>query len=409
MGFRLFRTCGRRWMSCGLRRWFGCRFWRCFGSWLSSRFGGRSGRCLCGWFRRRSGCGLRSRFVRRCWSSCLRCGSGVRGRSSGSSLGWGPARGRRRLSMSSGLSLGCWTGRFGRFATRLRCGSGMGCRSRMGRGLRRSRTGDIRLHPRSGLGSHGAVLQLGDVCRWLRHGSMSGNSTVCRSKIGLVLLCNLHMLLLYRSRLQVRLAREGLLLRCRLRRYAVWPTVEAGVSVVDDGGVIDDRLIDVDVPDHGGVHAYGSCVVRKGASAPLAAGKAATAVAESIVHSSVVADLCSPIAVVEDVSSVVPTPITWGPEIAGLGRFNPGAGNPIVVAFAIPCPISGRPHVVGLWAGRLNVDREGGRSDVDADADGKLCDGHGGHREEHPCQKNFTERANLESLHLIPPNLCNPA
>jgi len=376
MLFRLFRTCGRRWMSCGLRRWFGCWsgcwFWRWFGS------------CLSSWSRGRSGRGLRSRFVRRCWSRCLRCGGGVRCRLSGSSLGCGPGRGRRRLrrrlSTSSGFSLGCGTGRFWSLAPRLRRGSRMGCCSRMGGSLRGSRMGgDIRLHPRSSLGGHGAVLELGDVCRWFGHSGMSGNAMVRRGKVGFVLLCNLHMLLLYRGRLQVRLAREGLLLRCRLRSYSVWPTVEAGVSVVDDGGVIDDRLIDVDVPDHGGVHAYGRCVVSEDAAAPLTAGKAAAAVAESVVHSSVVADLGSPIAFVEGVNSVTPAPIAWGPEIAGLGRFNPGARDPIVVTHAVPGPITGRPHVVGLWAWRLNVDRKSGRSDVDADADGELCDGYGRH------------------------------
>ena len=397
---RFFWVRGRRWMGCWLRcrfrlrlrsglcSWFGSgpglRFRRGFRSCLSGWSGSGFWRCLRGW----SGClprrCLGGWLVRRCWSS--RLWRGMRGRLSSSRLGCGSGRGWswpcRSFGTGSGLRLGrgmgCGTGCFGCLARRLRCGSGMGGSSRMGRSRSRTR-GNVWLDPRSGLGSHGAVLQLSDVCRWLRHGGMSGNSMIRRSKISLVLLGNLHMLLLSRSRLQVRLAGEGLLLRCRSRAYSVWAAVEAGVSVVDDGGVIDDGLIDVDVPDHGGVHVYGCGVIGENAASPLTTGEAAATVAEAVVHSSVVADLGSPVAFIEGVNSVVPAPITWGPEIAGLGRFNPGAGNPIVVTDAVPGPVAGRPHEVGLRARRLNVDRKSGRSNVDADADAELCNGCGRH------------------------------
>jgi hypothetical protein len=201
-----------------------------------------------------------------------------------------------------------------------------------------------------------------------------------RSKIGLVLFRNLLMLLLGRSRWNVRLAGEGLLLRRRFRGNSIRPTVEAGVSVVDDRRVVDDGCIHICRPNHGRVHGYYCCVVSEGATAPLTAGEAPSTITESIVHAPVEADLRPPIAGIEDVNtSLSPAPITRCPEIARLWRSDPGSRDPVVVADAIPGPIAGCPHEVGLWTGRLNVNRKSGRFDIDADADRDLCEGYRRH------------------------------
>jgi hypothetical protein len=71
------------------------------------------------------------------------------------------------------------------------------------------------------------MLQLGDACSRTRYRCMSGNSVIGRREIGLILFRNLLMLLLCGSRLQVRLAREGLLLRCRFGGNSVRSAVEA--------------------------------------------------------------------------------------------------------------------------------------------------------------------------------------
>ena len=214
------------------------------------------------------------------------------------------------------------------------------------------------------------MLQLGDTCHRTRHRGMGGNAMIHRSKIGLILFRNLFMLLLGRSRRKVMLAGEGLLLRCRFRGNSIRTTVEAGVGVVDDGRIVNDRCIHISGMNHGGVHAYCGRVVSEGATAPLTAGKAASAITESIIHAAVEADLCPPIAGIEDIHTTIsPAPITRCPEIARLRSEDPGTRDPIVVSNAIPRPIARYPHVVGLWAGRLNVNRESGRFDIDADAD----------------------------------------
>jgi hypothetical protein len=153
------------------------------------------------------------------------------------------------------------------------------------------------------------------------------------------------------------------------------------MSVVDDRGVIDDGSIDVGGPNYGRVHGYGSGVIRELSAPPLTAGKAASEKAESVVHAAVEADFCPPISLIEEVSAIVSIPpIARRPEIARLWRCDPGSRNPIVVAAAVPGPISGCPHEVRLRAWRLNVDRESRRRKIDADADGDLrksCRGHG--------------------------------
>jgi hypothetical protein len=49
-----------------------------------------------------------------------------------------------------------------------------------------------------------------------------------------------------------------------------------------------------------GVHVYDRGVIGKDAAAPLASGKADATVSEAIVHAAIVADMRSPIALVED-------------------------------------------------------------------------------------------------------------
>ena len=214
------------------------------------------------------------------------------------------------------------------------------------------------------------MLQLGDACHRTRHRGMGRNAMIHRSKIGLILFRDLLMLLLGRSRRQMTLAGEGLLLRCRFRGNSIRTAVEARVGVVDDSRIVDDRRIDVGRPNHGGVHAHCRCVVSEDSTAPLTAGKATSAITESIVHAPIEADLCPPIAGVEDIHTAIsPAPITRCPEISSLRSQDPGSRDPIVVANAIPGPIARCPHVVGLRAGRLNVNRESGRFDIDADAD----------------------------------------
>jgi hypothetical protein len=110
---------------------------------------------------------------------------------------------------------------------------------------------------------------------------------------------------------------------------------------------------------------YGS-VVGEVSAAPFAADKADAAIAEAVVHATVVADVGSPVASMKDVQAVVPSPIRRSPQVAGLGCGHPGAWNPIVAVVAIG-PVAGRPHQAGLWAGGLLIDRQRRRRKPNAD------------------------------------------
>jgi len=224
---------------------------------------------------------------------------------------------------------------------------------------------NVRLCPRRGFSWHGAMLQLRDAGGRPRHRGMGRNAMIYRSKIGLILFRNLLVLLLRRSRRKMRLAGKGLLLRCGFGGNSIRATVEARVGIIDDRRVVDDRRIDVGRMNYGGVYAHCRCVVSEDSTAPLVAGKAASAITESIVHATVEANLCSPIPGMEDIhTSIPPPPIARSPEVAWLRSEDPCTWDPIVAANAIPRPIARCPHVVGLRAGRLNVNRENGRFDM---------------------------------------------
>jgi hypothetical protein len=270
-----------------------------------------------------------------------------------------------RFCASRRAFVGCRMSQCRGLVSRLRRLSGPARRLRSGG----SRTSHIRPGPRGSFGGHSAVLQ----CRYARggasHSRMRGNAMICRSKIRLVLLRNLLVLMLRCCRWNMFLAGESLLLRSWPGGNSVRATIKAGVVVIDDRRVVDNRCIHISVPDHRPVHVYCRCVVSEDPTAPLAAGKAASTITEAIVNAAVKAYLRSPIAFMEDIDTAVsPAPISRRPKIARLRSLHPCARHPIVVTNAIPCPVTGRPHKVGLGAGRLNVNRNRRRLDIDTDA-----------------------------------------
>ena len=223
----------------------------------------------------------------------------------------------------------------------------------------RSRWSDVRLRSGRNLRRHCAVLQLRYAGDRMCDRRMCRNAVVSRREIRFILLCHLLVLLLGGRRLQMRLGREGLLLRRRPCGDAVRPPIETGVSVVDDGRIVDNRVVDVGVADDRSIHVHRRSVVSELSPAPFAAGEPASAVSEPVVHAAVEADLRSPVAAMEEISPVISiAPIARRPQVAWLRRGNPCSRNPVVVSVSIPGPIAGSPHVVGLRAGRLHVHRQ---------------------------------------------------
>lgn len=129
------------------------------------------------------------------------------------------------------------------------------------------------------------------------------------------------------------------------------------IGMVDDAGV--------DAPNGG--------VVVEEAIMPPAAEEANAEVAEAVVDAAIVADCRAPITGVPDVEAVGPTPITGRPKRTDVGRLDPCAGNPVIVAgIVVVGPIARRPDQAGLRAGRLHINGQRRRTKSHADEDSPI-------------------------------------
>lgn len=122
--------------------------------------------------------------------------------------------------------------------------------------------------------------------------------------------------------------------------------------------------------DEAAVHVHDGGVVVEAVTAPLASGKADSAVAEAVVYAAVIADVPSPVALMEEEAAMFPTPVAGGPKQARRRRGHPCARNPIVAGLVlIEGPVAGSPHQAGFRARRLLIDRQRRRSNANADGD----------------------------------------
>src|SRR5258706_4118387 len=173
------------------------------------------------------------------------------------------------------------------------CGPAMG-----GRSLRRDHARTLEL---SGLRSR--------CYRW--------TSVVDRGKLTAVRAGGSLMLPLRCNRRHAPLARIGLLPVRGARVDAASSTV-----VSDTIDRIDNQLL-IHVVDDRDVYVVDSRVIAELSAAPVTAFVAAAEVAETVVESTVEADVWTPISGIPDIEAVRPTPITWRPEEADFGRCHP--------------------------------------------------------------------------------------
>jgi hypothetical protein len=142
-----------------------------------------------------------------------------------------------------------------------------------------------------------------------------------------------------------------------------------GDAIVDDGRVVDDDRAVVDMGDVD-VDAVDGAVVVEVISVPIAAVITAAGVTKAVVNSAVEADVRTPVAGVKKEAAVAPSPIAGGPKEADFGRFDPGAGHPVIVGdIVVIGPIAGRPDIAIAGADGLLVNRKRRRADADGDAD----------------------------------------
>ncbi len=138
---------------------------------------------------------------------------------------------------------------------------------------------------------------------------------------------------------------------------AVVADAVAGASAVRPAIVDDSAAVDVgDVSDVGD-----RAVVVEVMPVPVAAEEADADVTEAVVDASVEANMGTPVAVMECVAATVVAPVRRRPESTVVGGSAPYAGHP-VVAIGTPCPVAGRPEIVGIGSGRLIVFGEWWRS-----------------------------------------------
>jgi hypothetical protein len=116
---------------------------------------------------------------------------------------------------------------------------------------------------------------------------------------------------------------------------ATRPAVVRHVIGVGNDPPLHNSLVNVSGVDDGFIHVHDCGVIGKGAAAPLAACKAYATISKAVVHAAVVADVASPIALMEPVLAVGPTPVVGGPQRTLIGSWNPDAGHPEVVSIVI--------------------------------------------------------------------------
>ena len=135
--------------------------------------------------------------------------------------------------------------------------------------------------------------------------------------------------------------------------------------------VVNDGLV-VNVVNVGNVDIVHRAVVVESPVIPVSAFIPDAAVSKTIIDAAVEANVLTPVAVVPQVSVIVPTPVPGGPEIAGFGSHHPCAGHP-EVAFVAISPIARRPDIAFGWRDRLGVNGQCRGSDRDRHA--KLREG----------------------------------
>ena len=159
------------------------------------------------------------------------------------------------------------------------------------------------------------------------------------------------MLSLHRRRFKVMVMLSSELVRGRSRMQTAGTAVEAHVVVVVDNGVV------VDVGDMNTAEVGSRVIIEERATAPVTTRKTNTGITKAVVHTTVEADVRTPIAAVPEIDTTVPTPVTRRPEHSGRGRQHPRSGHPVITIIA-PRPITRRPHVARRGQRRLYVNRK---------------------------------------------------
>ena len=108
---------------------------------------------------------------------------------------------------------------------------------------------------------------------------------------------------------------DGLLLSGGACRNSSLAAVIA--DAIDRRTIVDDRSV-VDVVNRGDIYIGDRAIVEEPPIVPTSAFEAFSGITKTIVDAAIETDMGAPIAVIENITSFVPGPVWWSPEIAGL-------------------------------------------------------------------------------------------
>ena len=155
-------------------------------------------------------------------------------------------------------------------------------------------------------------------------------------------------------------------------------------------GVVDDRVVDVGVVNHAGVHPCHGRIITERLAGPFAAVVALSPVAEAVIDPAVEPDGRAPVAIVEEVIAVVIAPVSGGPKKSDARRSDPDARHPVIIGIGV-APVARGPDVALGWAVGLLVYRYLGWRDRHRYAD--LCKRRS---QREPCEEQCRERNGRE-------------
>ena len=148
----------------------------------------------------------------------------------------------------------------------------------------------------------------------------------------------------------------------RGRRTSLDAAGTTAITHIPDVGICDvvhDRVvIHVVVVDGGCVDVGDGAVVHEVVVVPVATVIAVAVIAVAVRNAAIVADVRTPVALVEAEDAAEDSPKSRCPERAGIGRRDPDAGDPIVAAGLGIAPVARGPLIAGFRAGGLLIFRQ---------------------------------------------------
>src|SRR5215469_11390208 len=177
------------------------------------------------------------------------------------------------------------------------------------------------------------------------------------------------MLRLHVRRSDMTVTRCYLLRTGRPRGHSARTTIKAGMVVDHRAVIVDDRGVVVGIVDDGGIgriHIGDGAVVVIDSAAPLSAHETNSAIAITVIDSTIKPNMRTPVAGTPHIETFAPSPVARGPQHTDYRRLDPCTGNP-VVAIGTVGPESRCPDIAGIRWWRLHVDRQRRRSHTNRD------------------------------------------